>query len=193
MPQLAVLQRASAFVTHGGMNSVSESLFFGVPLVVVPQMGEQAIVGRQVEALSAGLYLSNEEATAATFGRPFGGFCGAAVQGRRGAARRSFTGPAVHRRGGRHSFTRRAAHGPPCARRRLVQSSVPIWACPLDCGQCRACANVTSGSSSAFCRRPTPALAAAWWAVLILRGILPAAFAVATGAARCAPCSAASR
>jgi MGT family glycosyltransferase len=61
-----VLQRASAFVTHGGMNSVSESLYYGVPVVVVPQMGEQAIVGRRVEELGAGLYLAKEEVTAET-------------------------------------------------------------------------------------------------------------------------------
>jgi MGT family glycosyltransferase len=64
VPQLAVLQRARAFVTHGGMNSVSEGLFYGVPLVVVPQMGEQAIVGRQVEQLGAGLCLTKKEVTA---------------------------------------------------------------------------------------------------------------------------------
>ena len=63
VPQLAVLQRVKAFVTHGGMNSVSESLFYGVPVVVIPQMGEQAIVGRQVEHLGAGLCLTKEEAT----------------------------------------------------------------------------------------------------------------------------------
>ncbi len=64
VPQLEVLQRVSAFVTHGGMNSVSESLYYGVPVVIVPQMGEQAIVGRRVEELGAGLYLAKEEATA---------------------------------------------------------------------------------------------------------------------------------
>lgn len=64
VPQLAVLQRVRAFVTHGGMNSVSESLSYGVPVVVVPQMGEQAIVGRQVEHLGAGLCLMKEEVTA---------------------------------------------------------------------------------------------------------------------------------
>jgi MGT family glycosyltransferase len=63
VPQLAVLQRASVFVTHGGMNSVSESLSCAVPMVVVPQMGEQALVGRQVERLGAGVYVSKEEAT----------------------------------------------------------------------------------------------------------------------------------
>lgn len=64
VPQLEVLQRASAFVCHGGMNSVSESLYYGVPLVVVPQMGEQDIVGRRVEALGAGLRLSRDDVTA---------------------------------------------------------------------------------------------------------------------------------
>ncbi len=64
VPQLEVLQRVSAFVTHGGMNSVSESLYYGVPVVVIPQMGEQAIVGRKAEELGAGLYLAKEEATA---------------------------------------------------------------------------------------------------------------------------------
>ena len=64
VPQLDVLRRASAFVSHGGMNSVSESLLHGVPLVCVPQMGEQAIVSRQVEALGAGLYLAKGEVTA---------------------------------------------------------------------------------------------------------------------------------
>jgi MGT family glycosyltransferase len=66
VPQLAVLQRARAFVTHGGMNSVSESLFNGVPMTVVPQMGEQAIIGRRVEQLGAGICLMKEEASAIT-------------------------------------------------------------------------------------------------------------------------------
>ncbi len=64
VPQLEVLRRASVFVSHGGMNSVSESLYYGVPLVVVPQMGEQEIVARQVEGLGAGLFLAKHEVTA---------------------------------------------------------------------------------------------------------------------------------
>ena len=64
VPQLDVLRRASVFVSHGGMNSVSESLYCGVPLVVVPQMGEQKIVGRRVEGLGAGICLAKEDVTA---------------------------------------------------------------------------------------------------------------------------------
>lgn len=63
VPQLDVLKHASVFVTQGGMNSVSEGLWFGLPLLVVPQMSEQAMVGRRVEELGAGLYLANEEVT----------------------------------------------------------------------------------------------------------------------------------
>jgi MGT family glycosyltransferase len=54
VPQLDVLARASAFVTHGGMNSVNEGLFHGVPLVVIPQMSEQEIVGGRTAELGRG-------------------------------------------------------------------------------------------------------------------------------------------
>jgi MGT family glycosyltransferase len=64
VPQLEVLRRAAAFVSHGGMNSVSESLYYGVPLLVIPQMGEQETVGRRVEELGAGLYLAKERVSA---------------------------------------------------------------------------------------------------------------------------------
>src|ERR1019366_8543763 len=37
VPQLQVLSQASLFVTHGGMNSVSEALWHEVPLLVFPQ------------------------------------------------------------------------------------------------------------------------------------------------------------
>jgi len=66
VPQLEVLRHATVFVTHGGMNSVCEGLGLGVPLVVVPQMSEQAIIGRRVEELGAGAYLAKEEVTAET-------------------------------------------------------------------------------------------------------------------------------
>lgn len=66
VPQLDVLARAAAFITHGGMNSVSESLLHAVPVVVIPQMGEQELVGRRVDELGAGLFVAKDEATAPT-------------------------------------------------------------------------------------------------------------------------------
>jgi MGT family glycosyltransferase len=64
VPQLEILERTSVFVTHGGMNSVSEGLYYGVPLVVVPQTAEQALVSRQVERLGAGAGLKMAKASA---------------------------------------------------------------------------------------------------------------------------------
>ena len=57
--QLGILRRADAFITHGGMNSISEGLHFGVPLVVVPRQIEQAFNGRRVAALNAGVLLGD--------------------------------------------------------------------------------------------------------------------------------------
>jgi MGT family glycosyltransferase len=58
--QLAVLERASVFLTHGGMNSASEGLYYGVPLVVFPQGGDQHMVARRVAELGAGEVLRRE-------------------------------------------------------------------------------------------------------------------------------------
>lgn len=64
VPQLEMLQRTSVFVTHGGMNSTMESLYFGVPLVVIPQMMEQEITARRVEELGLGTALPQENLSA---------------------------------------------------------------------------------------------------------------------------------
>lgn len=55
VPQLEVLQRARAFITHGGMNSIMESLWFGVPLAVFPQFADQPLNARLVRELGLGL------------------------------------------------------------------------------------------------------------------------------------------
>ena len=52
--QMAVLSIADAFITHCGMNSASEGLYYGVPLVLFPQTPEQNAVARRTEELGAG-------------------------------------------------------------------------------------------------------------------------------------------
>jgi MGT family glycosyltransferase len=52
--QIAVLKGADLFVTHCGMNSVSEALWFGVPLLLWPQTPEQQSVASRVQELGAG-------------------------------------------------------------------------------------------------------------------------------------------
>ncbi|ANY10283.1 macrolide family glycosyltransferase [Pseudonocardia sp. HH130630-07] len=53
-PQLDVLARASAFVTHSGMGSTMEAVHHGVPMVTVPQMPEQAVNADRVVELGLG-------------------------------------------------------------------------------------------------------------------------------------------
>ena len=57
--QMAVLSIADAFITHCGMNSASEGLYFGVPLILFPQTPEQDAVARRVEELGAGIRLAS--------------------------------------------------------------------------------------------------------------------------------------
>lgn len=55
VPQLDVLDKATVFITHGGLNSVHESLLVGVPMIVVPQQVEQGMVANQVKSFGAGV------------------------------------------------------------------------------------------------------------------------------------------
>ncbi|MEV5499798.1 macrolide family glycosyltransferase [Nonomuraea fuscirosea] len=66
VPQPEVLERAALFVTHGGMNSVNEAMYAGVPMLLVPQGADQPLVARRVVELGAGLSLRTGEATAGT-------------------------------------------------------------------------------------------------------------------------------
>jgi MGT family glycosyltransferase len=64
VPQLDVLQHADLFITHGGMNSVNEALYYNVPLVVVPQIAEQNWNAKRVAELGTGKVLSARQITA---------------------------------------------------------------------------------------------------------------------------------
>ena len=57
--QIAVLQVADVFITHCGMNSVSEALYNGITLVLFPQTTEQKGVANRVKELNAGVFLEN--------------------------------------------------------------------------------------------------------------------------------------
>lgn len=57
--QMAVLSIADAFITHCGMNSASEGLYFQVPLILFPQTNEQGAVAKRIEELCAGVRLKS--------------------------------------------------------------------------------------------------------------------------------------
>lgn len=58
--QLDVLAKADVFITHCGMNSVSESLYMAAPMVLYPQTGEQFAVARRAAELNAGIMLKDD-------------------------------------------------------------------------------------------------------------------------------------
>ena len=57
-----ILSRADVFITHCGMNSVSESLYMATPLVLYPQTSEQRAVARRTVEIGAGLMLTDDSA-----------------------------------------------------------------------------------------------------------------------------------
>ncbi len=59
--QMAVLSIADVFLTHCGMNSASEALYYEVPLILFPQTPEQGAVAKRVEELGAGIKLPSAQ------------------------------------------------------------------------------------------------------------------------------------
>ncbi len=59
--QMAVLADCDAFLTHCGMNSVSEALYCRVPLVLFPQTAEQQGVANRTAELGAGVLLRKDD------------------------------------------------------------------------------------------------------------------------------------
>lgn len=58
--QLDILARTDVFITHCGMNSVSESLYMAAPMVLYPQTNEQYAVARRVIEIGAGMLLKDD-------------------------------------------------------------------------------------------------------------------------------------
>ena len=58
--QLDILSKADVFITHCGMNSVSESLYMATPMVLYPQTGEQYAVARRAKEIGAGEMLTDD-------------------------------------------------------------------------------------------------------------------------------------
>lgn len=89
LPQVALLERAALLVTHGGNNSVTESLTAGVPMLVLPFSTDQFAGAAAVEAAGVGAALDPNALTAgaltAAIGDVLGGAAPAAAAGFREA------------------------------------------------------------------------------------------------------------
>nr|WP_206322535.1 glycosyltransferase [Streptomyces sp. HNM0575] len=68
VPQLELLPHIDAVVCHGGHNTVCESLWHGVPLVVAPIRDDQPIVAGQVVGAGAGVRVRFNRVDAARLG-----------------------------------------------------------------------------------------------------------------------------
>ena len=63
-PQLEIVKRAAAVITHAGLNTTLESLAEGVPLVCIPLGNDQPGVAARVAARGAGLVVSRRRLNA---------------------------------------------------------------------------------------------------------------------------------
>ncbi|GAA2785198.1 glycosyltransferase [Saccharopolyspora taberi] len=68
IPQLRLIERSALVVCHGGHNTVCESLWHGVPLVVAPIRDDQPVLAQQVVDAGVGRRLRFDRATARDIG-----------------------------------------------------------------------------------------------------------------------------
>ena len=55
-------KKASLFITHGGMNSLNEAIYYGVPLIVIPQDADHPFNALRVAELNLGITLKMRNA-----------------------------------------------------------------------------------------------------------------------------------
>ena len=71
-PQLDILRRASAVITHGGLNTIKESILFRVPLIVFPLQADQSGNAARVVYHHLGVRGHVESATATSIAELIG-------------------------------------------------------------------------------------------------------------------------
>ncbi|WP_010233750.1 macrolide family glycosyltransferase [Clostridium arbusti] len=64
VPQVAVLEHTDLFITHCGMNSANESMYYGIPVIGIPQRADQPIVAKRMIELGLGEMIDKKHVTA---------------------------------------------------------------------------------------------------------------------------------
>lgn len=68
VPQLKILSKATLFITHGGMGSIRESIWFGVPMIVLPFGVDQPGSAARVVYHHLGVMANKKKITPRTIG-----------------------------------------------------------------------------------------------------------------------------
>ena len=76
VPQRAMLQRASAFITHGGLSSIKEAILTGVPFIVTPEVFDQPFNAMRAEFHGIGSALFHDELSAKSIHSELDGILG---------------------------------------------------------------------------------------------------------------------
>ncbi|MBY0121536.1 macrolide family glycosyltransferase [Bacillus sp. S/N-304-OC-R1] len=63
VPQTELLKHTKLFITHGGMNSANEGIYYGVPMIVIPLSADQPIIAEQIVSIGAGIKLNMQSLT----------------------------------------------------------------------------------------------------------------------------------
>jgi MGT family glycosyltransferase len=56
-PQVELLSRAAATITHAGMNTTQQSLYYGVPLIAIPLTHDQPAIAARLARTGAGVVI----------------------------------------------------------------------------------------------------------------------------------------
>ncbi len=62
-PQTELLPLAALTITHAGMNTTQQSLYFGVPMVAIPLTHDQPAIAARLERTGAGIVIPPRQLT----------------------------------------------------------------------------------------------------------------------------------
>lgn len=71
-PQMELLSRAALTITHAGLNTTMQSLYFGVPMVAIPMTHDQPAIASRINWTGSGLVIPPNRASVASLRKAIG-------------------------------------------------------------------------------------------------------------------------